>query len=74
MQPLVHKSEKVSCLQFRDVLFSALDKCCGLQADFGPLHGQFRFDSDAKHNCYSIRFWFPYDAKFVELDFVLRGV
>ena len=25
---LVRKSEKVSCLQFRDVVFPALDNCC----------------------------------------------
>ncbi len=45
MQLLVRKSEKVSCLQFRDVVFPALDKCWDVQAAFGPLHGQLGFDS-----------------------------
>ncbi len=41
---LVRKSEKVSCLQFRDVVCPALDKCCDAQAGFGPIHGQLGLD------------------------------
>lgn len=45
MQPFIRKSIKVSCLQFRDVGFSALHKCCGVQTKFGPIDGQLGFDS-----------------------------
>ncbi len=73
MQLLIRKSEKVSCLQFRSVVFPALDKCCDVQTGFGPIHGQLGFDSMMpEHN--SIGFCSPCDAKFVPLDFVLQGL
>jgi hypothetical protein len=45
MQPFICKSERASCLQFRDVVLPALDKCCDVQADFRPIPGQLGFDS-----------------------------